>query len=132
MLILLLEILKIILLNTILIAHTSTLLTLKHDRVSDRKHIMQCLEIKFSNNLLEFPWVPIVPYCKQTYFCILMEQNLLKKNKSVAVGFNSTFRYTDDILSINNCQFNTYFNSIHPRELEIKDGLIVYASLKTK
>jgi hypothetical protein len=44
-----------------------------------------------------------------------------KENKSLAVAFNSTFRYIDDVLSNNNDQFDTYFNSIYPNELEIKE-----------
>jgi hypothetical protein len=37
------------------------------------------------------------------------------------VTFNSTFRYIDDVLSINNDQFHSYVDSIYPSELEIKD-----------
>jgi hypothetical protein len=37
------------------------------------------------------------------------------------VAFNSTFRYFDDVLSINNDQFHSYVDSIYPSELEIKD-----------
>jgi hypothetical protein len=37
------------------------------------------------------------------------------------VAFISTFRYIDDVLSINNSQFHSYVNSIYPNELEIKD-----------
>lgn len=29
-------------------------------------------------------------------------------------------RYIDDVLSINNCYFHSYFNSMYPSELEIK------------
>ena len=43
-----------------------------------------------------------------------------EKKKSLAVAFNSTFRYIDDVLSINN-DFHSYVNSIYPNELEIKD-----------
>jgi hypothetical protein len=35
--------------------------------------------------------------------------------------FNSTFRYIDEVLSINNDQFHSYVDSINPSELEIKD-----------
>jgi hypothetical protein len=35
--------------------------------------------------------------------------------------FNSTFRYIDDVLSINNDQFHSYADFIYPNELEIKD-----------
>jgi hypothetical protein len=37
------------------------------------------------------------------------------------VVFNSTFRYIDDVLSINYDQFHSYIGSIYPSELEIKD-----------
>jgi hypothetical protein len=36
------------------------------------------------------------------------------------VAFNSTFRYIDDVLSINNDQFHSYVDSIYPSELDIK------------
>ena len=39
------------------------------------------------------------------------------KNKSV----NLTFRYIDDVLSLNNPMFNNYIDVIYPNELEIKD-----------
>jgi hypothetical protein len=45
-----------------------------------------------------------------------------QKNKSLAVAFNSTFRYIDGVLSINNDQFQSYVYSIYPSELEIKDS----------
>jgi hypothetical protein len=37
------------------------------------------------------------------------------------VDFNLTFRYIDDVLSINNDQFHSYVDSIYPNELKIKD-----------
>jgi hypothetical protein len=37
------------------------------------------------------------------------------------VVFNTTFRYIDDVLSINNNQIHSYVDSIYPCELEIKD-----------
>jgi hypothetical protein len=43
------------------------------------------------------------------------------RKKSLIVAFNSTFRYIDDVLSINNNQFHSYVYSIYPNELEIKD-----------
>jgi hypothetical protein len=49
-------------------------------------------------------------------------QKLLHEKKNyLAVAFNLTFRYIDDVLSINNNQFHTYVDSIYPNELEIKD-----------
>jgi hypothetical protein len=48
----------------------------------------------------------------------------MKRKKYLAVAFNSTFRYVDDVLSINNNQFQTYMYIylIYPNELEIKDN----------
>jgi hypothetical protein len=36
------------------------------------------------------------------------------------VSFNHTFRYIDDVLSINNNNFHNYVHLIYPDELEIK------------
>jgi hypothetical protein len=49
-----------------------------------------------------------------------MEKND-EKNKPLAVAFNSTLRYIDDVLSINNDRFHSYVDSIYPSELEIQD-----------
>jgi hypothetical protein len=45
----------------------------------------------------------------------------MRRKKSLAVAFNSTFRYIDDVFSVNNSQFHSYVDSIYPKELEIKD-----------
>jgi hypothetical protein len=49
-----------------------------------------------------------------------IQKLLHEKNKPLAVAFNSTFRYINDILSIKNDQFHSYANSIYPNELQIK------------
>ena len=49
-------------------------------------------------------------------------QNLLhRKEKKLAQSFNFTFRYIDDVLSLNHPKFGDYLNDIYPPELEIKD-----------
>jgi hypothetical protein len=49
-------------------------------------------------------------------------QGLLKKNeKKLARSFNFTFRYIDDVLSLNNFRFGDFVDRIYPIELEIKD-----------
>ena len=49
-------------------------------------------------------------------------QGLLKKNeKKLARSFNFTFRYVDDVLSLNNSRFGDFVYRIYPIELEIKD-----------
>ena len=49
-------------------------------------------------------------------------QGLLKKNeKKLARSFNFTFRYIDDVLSINNYRFCDFVDRIYPNEIERKD-----------
>ena len=49
-------------------------------------------------------------------------QGLLKKNeKKLARSFYFTFRYVDDVLSLNNSRFGDFVDRIYPIELEIKD-----------
>jgi hypothetical protein len=55
------------------------------------------------------------------YEAEVIEKLLHEKKKFLAVAFNSTFRYIDDVLSINNNQFYTYVATVYPSELEIKD-----------
>ena len=46
----------------------------------------------------------------------------LKKNeKKLARFFNITFRYIDDVISLNNSRFGDIVDRIYPIELEIKD-----------
>ena len=59
------------------------------------------------------------------YFYIHTKQNLYKnsngiKTKKLAVSFNLTYRYIDDVLSINNHNFRNYVHLIYPDELDIK------------
>jgi hypothetical protein len=49
-------------------------------------------------------------------------QGLLKKNeRNLARSINITFRYIDNVLSLNNSRFRDFVESIYPIELEIKD-----------
>ena len=46
-------------------------------------------------------------------------QGLLMKNgKKLARSFNFTFRYIDDLLSLNNSKFGDFVDRIYPNELE--------------
>ena len=56
-----------------------------------------------------------------SYQAEFIQKLLREKKKSLAVAFNSTFRYIDDVLSINNNDFHSYVDSVYPNELEIKD-----------
>ena len=44
-----------------------------------------------------------------------------EKRKKLAQSFNFTFRYIDDVLSLNNSRFGDFVDGIYPIELEIKD-----------
>ena len=45
---------------------------------------------------------------------------LSTEKKHLAVRFNLTYRYIDDVLSINNSDFENYLGQMYPAELEIK------------
>ena len=45
----------------------------------------------------------------------------LNGKKQLASRFNLTYRYIDDVLSINNPEFENYLGQMYPAELEIKD-----------
>ena len=44
-----------------------------------------------------------------------------KTEKNLSRSFNFTFRYIDDVLSLNNSRFGDFVDRIYPIELEIKD-----------
>ena len=46
-------------------------------------------------------------------------ESLVKENKFHAKLFNSTFRYIDDLISLNNSVFERYVDKIYPSELSI-------------
>jgi hypothetical protein len=49
-------------------------------------------------------------------------QGLLKKNeKKLARSFNFTFRYIDDVLSLNNSRFDDLVDRIYPIRIELKE-----------
>jgi hypothetical protein len=56
-----------------------------------------------------------------SYEAEFIQKLLHEKNKRLPVAFNTTLRYIDDVVSINNNQFHLYVVSIYPSELEIKD-----------
>jgi hypothetical protein len=63
----------------------------------------------------------------QTYFYIHMKQNLLRNSngtktkikQKLAVSFNHTYRYIDDVLLINNHNFHNDVHLIYPNLLHI-------------
>jgi hypothetical protein len=56
-----------------------------------------------------------------SYEAEFVQKLLQDNNKKLAVSFNHTFRYNDDVLFINNHNFHNYVHLIYPDELEIKD-----------
>ena len=52
------------------------------------------------------------------YEADFMQELLRKKDKKLAISFNSTFRYIDDVLSLNNSKFGDYEERIYPIDLE--------------
>ena len=56
-----------------------------------------------------------------------LHTGLLKNNKKKLVrSFNFTFRYIDDVLSLNNSRFGDFADRIYPIELEKKDTTDTY------
>jgi hypothetical protein len=46
--------------------------------------------------------------------------------KPLAVAFKTTFRYFNDVLSLNNNQFHSYVDSRYPDKIEIKDTIELF------
>jgi hypothetical protein len=78
------------------------------------------------NRQSAYLWGKIVLHLSLTQSFIRMRQSsyrrFLKKNeKNLVRSFNFTFRYIDDVLSLNNSRFGDFVERIYPIELEIKD-----------
>ena len=56
-----------------------------------------------------------------SYEVEFIQSLLTAGKKQLASQFNFTYRYIDDVLSINNLDFQNYLGQIYPAELEIKD-----------
>jgi hypothetical protein len=66
--------------------------------------------------------VPFLAYLFWYLYDAEFARKLLRDNsKKLAVSFNHTFRYIDDVLSVNNQNFHNYVDLITLDELEIKD-----------
>ena len=80
---------------------------------------------KSSSRQSAFQWVRIVPLFSPTSFCIHTKRisyNLCSlRERNLASRFNLTYRYIDDVLSINNPEFENYLGQMYPAELKIKD-----------
>ena len=56
-----------------------------------------------------------------SYEAELIQSLLSTGKKKIASQFNFTYRYIDDVLSINNQDFENYLSQMLPAELDIKD-----------
>ena len=56
-----------------------------------------------------------------SYEAEFIQTRIKSCKRHLAKSFSFTFRYIDDILSINNPNFGDYINIIYPIEFEIKD-----------
>ena len=56
-----------------------------------------------------------------SYEADVIQSMLSTGKKHLASRFNLTYRYIDDVLSINNPEFENYLGQMYPAELEIKD-----------
>ena len=56
-----------------------------------------------------------------SYEAKFLQELSQRKEKKLAQSFNFSFRYIDDVLSINNPNFKDYLHLIYPNELEIKE-----------
>ena len=56
-----------------------------------------------------------------SYKAGFIQSSLSTSKKQLASRFNLTSRYIDDILSINNPEFENYLDQMYPAKLEIKD-----------
>jgi hypothetical protein len=66
---------------------------------------------------------------KERWFLQALLQN---KNRKSGQTFNSSFRYIDDVLSLNNSRFGNYLHLIYPNKLEVKDTADTQKSASTK
>ena len=55
-----------------------------------------------------------------SYEAEFIQALLSTRRKQLASRFNFTYRYIDDVLSINNPEFENYLGQMYPVELEIK------------
>ena len=80
------------------------------------------LVISYTDKLLVFRWVQIVLLLKPIFFCYERDfMTSLSGDNQVDIieAFNSTSRYLDDLLNIDNPYFEGMVNQIYPPELQL-------------
>ena len=82
------------------------------------------LEARFSGRLLVYPWALTVHLLLADLFLHTFEYDFMvktmKQDITKAIQFSNTFRYIDDLFSINNLNFGNCISVIYPSELELK------------
>ena len=56
-----------------------------------------------------------------SYEADFLEWLLKNKDRKLAQTFISSFRYIDEVVSLNNSRFGDYLHRIYPNELEVND-----------
>ena len=81
------------------------------------------LELNFIGKLLVFRWELIVLLLLQTCFFFVLREiswSLSRENQAdIIEAFNSTSRYLDDLLNIDNIYFDQMVNRIYSTELQL-------------
>ena len=109
----------------------------KHRSESKNKYteeeVIQMLEILIDNIFVQFGGlvfqqtigIPMGTNCAPLLADLFLHsyeaefiERLLKSNKKLAVSFNLSFRYIDDVLSLNNSKFGDYVNVIYPKDIK--------------
>ena len=73
------------------------------------------LELNFIGKLLVFRWELIV--------LLLLQKSLSRENQAdIAEAFNSTSRYLEDLLNIDNIYFDQMVDRIYPTELQLNSA----------
>ena len=82
------------------------------------------MEGSFSNKLLGSLWALLADLFLYSYEAEFIKTPIKTGKRHLAKSFNFTYRYTDDVLSINNPKFGDYIDFIYPVGIEIKDTTV--------
>ena len=81
-------------------------------------------ETRFFDKLLVYRWATSAPLLADLFlhtFGYDFMLTTMKQDMTKAVSFGYTFRYIDDLFSVNSDSFEEYISSFYPSELELKD-----------
>jgi hypothetical protein len=83
----------------------------------DRSYYVTCFSTEVGTNCASL----LVDFFLYSYDADFIHRRLKKSEKKLARSFNFTFRYIDDVLSLNYSRFGDFVDRIYLIELEIKD-----------